>query len=408
MAKSEVELINAVAHYKDFDSVFSSGTDKMFVTHSEVWNYIVKFYQKYRTVPTIDVLKDEFPDLYEVNVDANIEFYIDKLREDFIENQMKQVVNEAASKLKKNGSIKSLDQMIHGLNKLAQQTGVVKDLNVLDYESAAEEYEKRKNELDEKGSLGIMTGIPPFDHSYPTGLAPGHLVVVIGWSGYGKTALSTYLACQAWRMGKRPMIVSLEMSAEEMRDRIITTLGNGKFNHRNITRGEIDIDHFQKWGQKQMVDKGDFIVVSSEGFDNVSINTVQAKIDQYKPDLVVLDYLQLFDDSENGGNETTKVRNISKGAKRLALRNGIPILGLTQATQDSKTDLNEPPLIEQVAWSKGIQHDADLAIAAHKPPGEDEMEVIARKNRHGKPFGFYLDVDMERGIWRHHFGDGED
>lgn len=405
MAKSEVELINAVCYHKDFDAVFSAGVDKMFITHREVWKHVVDFYQRYRSVPTIDVLKEKFPDLYETRIDSNIEYYIDKLRDDFIENQMKQVINTAASNIKQQGPARSLDEIITGLNKLAQSTGVVKDLNITDLDSAVEDYERRKQEIATKGSLGIMTGIAPFDHSYPTGLAGGHFVVVIGWSGFGKTAFSTYLACQAWRNGKRPMIVSLEMSAEEMRDRIYTTLGNGRFAHRNLTRGDIDIDSFQSWGKEKMNKGSDFIVVSSEGFDNVTLNTVQAKVDQYQPDLVILDYLQLFDDVDGGGNETTKVRNISRSSKRLALRNNIPVIGLTQATQDSKTDLDNPPLIEQVAWSRAIQHDSDLAIAAHMPPGTDEMEVIARKNRHGQLFGFYLDVDMERGIWRHHFGD---
>lgn len=405
MAKAEVELINAVVQKKDFDSVFSAGVDRMFVSHDKVWDYIINFYQRYRSVPSVQLLRDEFPDFYETKVSDDIEVYIDKVRESYIESKMKEVIQENAKGIKTSGSAKALHEIINGLNVLARDTGVVRDINIKDYEEAAEEYDERKRTIDEHGSLGIMTGIPPFDMFYPTGLAGGHFISIIAWSGHGKTAFSTYLACQAWRNGKRPMIVSLEMSAEEMRDRIYTTLGDGKFTSRGLTRGDIDIDSFQSWGKQNLSKKKDFIVVSSEGFDNVTVNTVQSKIDQYKPDLVVLDYLQLFDDAGNGGNETAKIRNISKDSKRLAIRNNLPILALTQATQDNKTDLEQPPLIEQVAWSKGIQHDSDLALAVHKPPNDNDMEVVARKNRHGQLFNFFLDVDMERGIWRHHFGD---
>lgn len=405
MAKAEVELINAVINSEDFDSVFSAGVDKMFVAYEEVWKYAIDFYTRYRSMPTVDLVKEKYPDFYEVKVDNAIEHYIDKLRDSYIENKMREVIQANAKELKKTGSAKALHEIINGLNVLARDTGVVRDIDVTDYEHAAEEYRERKRQIDEHGSLGIMTGIPPFDMFYPTGLAGGHFISIIAWSGHGKTAFSTYLACQAWRMGKRPMIVSLEMSAEEMRDRIYTTLGDGKFTSRGITRGEIDIDSFSSWGKQNLSKNKDFIVVSSEGFDNVTVNTVQSKIDQYKPDLVVLDYLQLFDDAGNGGNETTKIRNISKDSKRLAIRNNLPILALTQATQDNKSDLENPPLIEQVAWSKGIQHDSDLALAVHKPPNDNDMEVVARKNRHGQLFNFFLDVDMERGIWRHHFGD---
>lgn len=399
MTKAEVELINAVCHHKDFDSVFSAGVDKMFVGYMDTWNKLINHYQRYREVPSIEVLSKDSLDVYEVTITSNIDYYIDRMREEYIGNQMKQVINEAASGIKSGGAAKALDEIINGLNVLARDTGVVKDLNITNYEEAIKDFEERKDKIDRDGSLGIMTGIAPLDRAYPTGLAGGHFVVVIGWSGHGKTAYATYLACQAWRHGKRPMIVSLEMSAEEMRDRIYTTLGSGEFNHRNLTRGDIDMDTFQDWSENNFKQAKDFIIVSSEGFENVTLNTVQAKIDQYKPDVVVLDYLQLFDDAQGGGNEVTKIRNISKDSKRLAIRNNIPVLGLTQATQDSKADLNEPPLIEQVAWSKGIQHDADLAMAAHLPPGTDTMEIVARKNRHGSLFGFYLNVDMERGIW---------
>lgn len=407
MTKAEVELINAICHHKDFASVLEAGVGDMFVAYKDIWNKLLKHTEKYREVPSIDLLTKDSIDMYEVPVTSGIQYYIDTMRDQYIANEMKRVINEGATGLKTNGSAKALDEIINGLNVLARKSGVVKDLNITNYEDAIEDFKNRKKQIDEHGSLGILTGIAPLDRAYPTGMAGGHFIVVIGWSGYGKTAFATYLACQAWRHAKRPMIVSLEMSAEEMRDRIYTTLGNGEFNHRNITRGDIDVGTFEEWSENNFKHNKDFIVVSSEGFENVTLNTVQAKIDQYKPDLVILDYLQLFDDAQGGGNEVTKIRNISKDSKRLAIRNNIPVIGITQATQDSKADLNEPPLIEQVAWSKGIQHDADLAMAAHRVPGQDDMEVVARKNRHGSLFAFELEVDMERGIWREHYGDAD-
>lgn len=408
MSRTEVYLINALCKTKDYEPIFTAGADKMFTSYGDVFNTIVKHHQKYKTFPTIELLREDYPDLYEVEADQSLEFYIDEMRDQWIERKMRDAVQEARDGLSKGGASMALNELINDLNVVARTSGTVRDVDVTQYQEAIEDFKARRDRLDRTGSLGIMSGIKPFDVSYPTGMAGGHFIVVIGWSGYGKTAFSTYLACQAWRQGYTPMIVSLEMSAEEMRDRIYTTLGDGEFNHRNITRGEIDIDTFETWGEANLDKPNEFIVVSGEGFDNVTLNTVQAKIDQYKPDLVILDYLQLFEDGDGGNNETTKIRNISKGSKRLAIRNNIPVIGITQATQDNKSDLDEPPLIEQVAWSKGIQHDADLAIAPHRPPGTDEMTILARKNRHGQLFMFYLTVDMENGRWTEHYGPEED
>jgi hypothetical protein len=41
--------------------------------------------------------------------------------------------------------------------------------------------------------------------------------------------MSSYLACKAWEQGFKPMIISLEMTPEDMRDRIYTMMGSGLF-----------------------------------------------------------------------------------------------------------------------------------------------------------------------------------
>ena len=54
--------------------------------------------------------------------------------------------------------------------------------------------------------------------------------------------------------------------------------------------------------------------------------------------------------------------------------------------------------MSQVAWSKAIEYDADLAIAIHKHQNTDLIEVVSRKNRHGHDFRFFLDWDINRGV----------
>lgn len=236
------------------------------------------------------------------------------------------------------------------------------------------------------------------DAMYPTGFAPGHLAVLIGWSGHGKSWFGTLLACRAWAAGYRPMVVSLEMTPEEVRDRAYTIMGSGAFRHSDFARGMVNIDSFDRWAGDNLVDKQEFIVVSSEGHGRVTPSTVQTKVDQHRPDIVILDYQQLFDSDESEGNETVRNRRISRDFKRLATRNNIPVVNLTQATFDDPSDTDEPPRIEQVAWSKGIQQDADLALAVHKYTDSDVWSIIARKNRHGEEFAFTLDWALNDGI----------
>ncbi len=39
-----------------------------------------------------------------------------------------------------------------------------------------------------------------------------------------------------------------------------------------------------------------------------------------------------------------------------------------------------------------------MAIAVHKSPDTNIMEIVCRKNRHGTDFDFYLDWDLNRGV----------
>ena len=51
----------------------------------------------------------------------------------------------------------------------------------------------------------------------------------------------------------------------------------------------VNIDDFSGWAKKKFDNKHEFILVSNEGTNEVTPQTVQAKIDQYKPDIVTMD-----------------------------------------------------------------------------------------------------------------------
>ena len=272
-------------------------------------------------------------------------------------------------------------------------------MDLTDYKEAEKHFQAIKERSDAMGgSPGILTGFKAIDYAYPTGMAPGHLIVMIGWPGKGKTWFSSYLACKAWEQGFKPMIVSLEMTPENMRDRIYTMMGSGLFKASDFARGDVNIDQFDDWGSKKFANKNQFILVSNEGMGEVTPNVIQGKIDQYKPDIVILDYHQLFSDNQGSKSPTERNMNISKSFKKLAMTNNIPIIDITAATAEEVADHDSPPMLNQVAWSKAIEYDADMAIAVHKNPDSNIMELVSRKNRHGTEFGMYLDWDLNRGI----------
>jgi replicative DNA helicase len=212
------------------------------------------------------------------------------------------------------------------------------------------------------------------------------------------------LAVNAWKQGFKPMIVSLEMTPETMRDRLYTIMGEGTFRNSDLARGNVNVDDFRSWSKKSFEDKNGFVIVSSEGMSDVTPNLIQGKIDQHKPDLVICDYHQLFMDNRRSEAMTTRAMNLSRELKLLAVNNNIPVIDIVAATQDDAHSQDDPPTLRQVAWSKAIEYDADMAFAVHQHPETNIIEVVSRKNRHGSNFGFYLDWDIDSGVVKETFG----
>ena len=396
---TEAELISAVCKNKDISTILADNSDDLFVSHKDIWEGLKSYYYKFRAVPEAGILQDKFKDFEPVETKGETGYYLDKLKNEFVGNKLKTILLQAGSSLKEDAPSRVLGTMQSQLATLSRYTNNVKDLDITDLDSAERHYESvRTRSLAMGGSPGILTGFEAIDKAYPTGMAPGHLIFAIGWPGRGKTWFTSYLACKAWEQGFKPMIVSLEMAPENMRDRIYTMLGSGLFRASDLSKGDINIDDFKTWGKKKTEGKNSFILVSNEGAGEVTPATIQGKIDQHKPDLVILDYHQLFNDNKRSNSEVERNRNISRDFKLLAVTNGIPIIDITAATADDISDQKQPPMMSQVAWSKAIEYDADMAIAIHKHANTDLIEVVSRKNRHGHDFRFFLDWDINRGV----------
>jgi len=396
---TEAELISAVCKNKDISTLLANNADELFTSHKDIWEGLKNYYYKFRAVPEVGILQDKFKDFEPVQTKAETGYYLDKLKSEFVSSRLKTIMLQAGSSLKEDAPSRVLAVMQGQLATLSRYTNNVRDIDVIDIESAERHYQSVKDRSTVMGgSPGILTGFEAIDKAYPTGMAPGHLIVAIGWPGRGKTWFTSYLACKAWEQGFKPMIVSLEMAPENMRDRIYTMLGSGLFRASDLSKGDINLDDFRSWATKTTEGKNSFVLVSNEGAAEVTPSTIQGKIDQHKPDLVILDYHQLFNDNKRSNSEVERNRNISRDFKLLAVSNNIPVIDITAATADDISDQDEPPMMSQVAWSKAIEYDADMAVAIHKHANTDMIEVVSRKNRHGQDFRFFLDWDINRGI----------
>lgn len=401
MATKALQTINSVLKNKDISVLYGQSVDDLFDKASgyqDVWESIKDYHNKYHAIPDIEVLQERFPDLEAVPTSGETQFYVEGLKEEYIRNKIEKILLQASKELDSDTAPRLLGNMQTALSKLNRFSASAKDLNVMDFEEAERHYDEvRERALALGGTPGIPTGISFIDSAYTSGLAGGDLVVVLGWTGRAKSQFTTLVSCNAHDKSYKPMIVSLEMSGEKVRDRIWTIMGSGLFKQSSLTLGDIAQDDLREFKKKKS-GKNEFIVVTNDGSTELTPNVIQAKIDQHKPDLLVFDYAQLASDNANSSDMTARMRNMSKEFKRLAVNNNIPVILISSATADSSASANEPPTVEQVAWSKQLAFDADLAFAVHKHDDSNIVEIVCRKNRNGPLFSGYLDWDIDQGI----------
>lgn len=401
MANAELEVINAVCKNKDIHVLLSGGNvDDLFTAYGDVWGGVKDYYNKHRSIPDIKVFQEQYTDLEFIDISGATEHYVDRLRESYMQGRMQTIMLKAATAIENEGAAVAYDKLMTALSKLSKFTSSSRDLNLTDFEDAQRHFaEVRKRAEAAGGTPGISTGFKAIDSAYPTGMAPGHFIVPMGYTGKGKSLFTLLLALKAWEQGYRPMIISLEMTPEEVRERAYPMLAGGLFRISDMARGEVDLDTFREWARKVLDSKQDFIIVSNEGTNDVTPNFIQGKIDSYKPDLVICDYMQLMSDNAGTPGMTPRMMTLSRELKLLAMSNNVPIVGITAVTDDDSGKRDSPPTMGQVAWSKAIEYDANMIFAVHLHQDTDKIEIFGRKNRHGPLFNFMFTVDIDSGKW---------
>lgn len=404
MPTAEANVLSAVCKNKDIHTIVGEDPE-IFGAFKDAATWMRDQYLKYRDVPSASLLETQFPDIDLPEVTAPTPFYMDALRAQFVESKMQEIMTGAAKAMETIPAPRVLEGLQTKLSRLNKYTTSVRDLDMTNIEDAEEHFKKlRKTTEDNGGTPGIATGFASIDSAYTSGLSGGHSIVCMGYTGRGKSMWATLLAIKAYQQGFKPMIISLEMTPEEQRERIYAMMGSGLFKISDLARGDVSLDNFREWGKKAF-DKNNrgFVVVSNEGSSEVTPNTIQAKIDTHRPDIVILDYLQLMSDNGKTSAMTPRMLNLSREIKLLAVNNNIPIVSITAVTDEEKDKRDSPPVLSQVAWSKGIEYDANLVIAIHRHTDSNVVELVCRKSRHGELFNFYFLVDFDRGIWEEKF-----
>ena len=400
MNDSEAKLISAVLQDKQVHVLLQANVENILRTHNDIWQFIRNYSEHNGTVPPVTLVVDKFRDFHPVDGVGATKHHLEELQADYLNDSLKDILRNTAADVQGGKGPEALESLIQMTSELKKNTASIRDIDVTDIDDAIAYYEnvQRQNEL---GQIGIKTGLPGFDNYLPAGIMPGQLGVFLAYPGIGKSWLSLYFAVQAWKQGKSPMVVSLEMSETEVRNRVYTIMGDGLWSHRKLSSGEVELDMLKSWHEKNLQGKPEFHIISNDSGGEVTPSVMRGKIDQYKPDFVIVDYLQLMSPNQKSDNETVRMKNLSRELKLMAISEEVPIIAISSATPDDVNKLDTVPTLGQTAWSRQIAYDADWVMALGRGANSDVIECVFRKNRNGFMGEFMVQVDFDKGAYRY-------
>ncbi len=223
------------------------------------------------------------------------------------------------------------------------------------------------------------------------GLHRSDLIIVAGRPGQGKTAFAINLASTVAKAGRNVLFFSLELTAEDITRRVLTT--RGSVNIHNLRSGRLTDDDKTKLEEvgEGIKDWGIWINDSSALSSSDIISMVRRQFFRFttEPDLIIVDYIQLVNEPfVRGRGRTQEVDVISKRMKYLAREFNVPVVCLSQLTRSMERD-GRPPQLHDLRESGGIEQDADVVMALHADPRASkntdaiEMQLMVLKHRNG-------------------------
>lgn len=327
---------------------------------------------------------------------SNVEYYINIVKEKMIGRKIIETATDIA-----NDAYVSEDSIYDVLEnaemKMLRIGNMRKTSEFQRIQDVAYRAQENLEKLAEQGSeiTGLATGFSEFD-KLTAGLQPSQFIIIAARPAMGKTAFALNLATYAaTHSNKSVAVFNLEMSAEQLANRILQSLG--QIDGGKMRTGRLEHNDWKRLNEaiSQLSDTNLFL----DDTPGITIGEIRSKCRRLANSdkglgLVVIDYLQLITGpSKSAGNRQQEVSDISRNLKTMALELGIPVIALAQLSRAVEQREDKRPIMSDLRESGSIEQDADIVSflyrddyynkEARRDDNASISEFIIGKNRSG-------------------------
>jgi len=207
--------------------------------------------------------------------------------------------------------------------------------------------------LSDKSIRGVNTGIQKLN-DLTSGWKEGQLIILGAASGGGKSALSTSFAISSALVDSPTHFITIEMTRKEM-----------------------------YFNALDMINEAPLFVDDSTIKNLTDLKfKIKKRIRTHGTRLVIVDYIQIVNNTNNKANREQQVNEISRVLKEVAREFKISVIGLTQMNREH--DGKNEPFNHMIRESSGLEHNADVILFLYDPEEEPHNVLKVSKNRGGE------------------------
>ncbi len=249
--------------------------------------------------------------------------------------------------------------------------------------------------------LGVTTGFIDLDRLLG-GFQPSDLIIVAGRPGSGKTAFAlSVMQNAAMKKNKRIALFSLEMSAEQLVQRLVASMAT--IEAQALRLGTIRDDDWARLVKATgELSETHIFIDDSAALTPIEIRAKARRLQsEHGLDMIIVDYMQLMTIRGRPENRVQEISQISRQLKELARELRVPVVALSQLSRAVEAREDHRPQLADLRESGSIEQDADVVIFIlrektyyptiekwrekfpHKEYPENIADIIVAKHRHG-------------------------
>lgn len=255
--------------------------------------------------------------------------------------------------------------------------------------NAFTEIEKRYNSSQDGKLFGLDTGFSELNRM-TGGLQKSDLIILGARPSMGKTAFALNILANLARKNVPVAIFSLEMSSEQLTNRLFSLYG--LIDSNSIRLGKLDGNELERLTLTSTILSGKPLYIDDTvGLNMSKLRTKARKLKREKDiKLLVIDYLQLMQGSSRKIDRQQEISEISRSLKLLARELDITIIALSQLSRAVESRQDKRPMLSDIRESGAIEQDADIVMFLYRDEyynantnDKGLTELIIAKHRNG-------------------------